>query len=78
MLKSKAHAEYAKWWDYWMSKIPQSPIAVQYSPAKKDSNAQFSEKRARLPKQAKDATLVGLQCGLNAGQSSNGTDLWDD
>jgi hypothetical protein len=58
MLKSKAYEEYAKWWDYWMSKIPQSPpIAVQRSPAKKDSNVQFSEQRARLLRQAKGTTL---------------------
>jgi hypothetical protein len=58
MLKSKAYEEYAKWWDYWMSKIPQSPpIAVQRSPAKKDSNVQFSEQRARLLRQTKGTTL---------------------
>jgi len=58
MLKSKAYEEYAKWWDYWMSKIPQSPpIAVQRSPAKKDSNVQFSERRARLLRQTKGTTL---------------------
>jgi hypothetical protein len=58
MLKSKAYEEYAKWWDYWMSKIPQSPpIAVQQSPAKKDSNVQFSEKRVRLLRQAKGTAV---------------------
>jgi hypothetical protein len=58
MLKSKAYKEYAKWWDYWMSKIPpESPFAVQRSPAKKDSNVQFSEQRARLLRQTKGATL---------------------
>lgn len=92
MLKRKAHEEYAKWWDYWMSKIPQNPISVQHSPANKDSNLQFSEKRASLLRQAKgvrpqrnlagpesDRNKIGLQCiGLNASQSSKGTDVWDD
>lgn len=33
MLKSKAYSEYAKWWEYWMSKIPRSSLIVEHSAA---------------------------------------------
>ncbi len=34
MLKSKAYREYAKWWEYWMSKVPRDSLVVEHSAAR--------------------------------------------
>jgi hypothetical protein len=88
MQKNKAYEEYAKWWGYWISKIP-TPSSTY---VKNIAKARLREKLAGLLPQARrtgvqrnwtdrenPGELMAVPCvGVNAKQPADTTDYWDD
>ena len=64
MLKSKVYQEYAKWWQFWLSKLPQNdtnqPLAVKGMMLKRNSFAISADRLSCLRNSAK--AISPLRC----------------